>query len=845
MSGNLFTPKVYAKNEEPVAPVAVSDLSRPVIDLIGTKIIRSAQYLVVIMLFLLPLFFVTGLPASLGFDKVILATVLGLATIILLSLAALRYRDFKTVLPLPLGLFWLVAVVAFLGSFLTGDIQDSLRGSVLEPQTAGFFALMALVMTVPLVLQRSKSMSLKALVFFIAAAAIALLYTLVRLVISADVLALGSFPQITISPVGGFNDLAILAALTVILTLISMLQLPLKRGIQIAASLLIVGALTIMSVVNFFHLWLVVGFFGLLLLVFILSRDTFLYHTPKEVSPPVSPLLIGVTVLVCVVSILFVIAGDFTGARISSVTNINYLEVRPSMTATIDIARSVYGEDVLFGAGPNRFADAWRLYKDPSINQTLFWNTEFTAGYGFVPTTFVALGLLGGGLLVIFHALYLYLGYVMLLKGKASDSFWSYFGIVTFTAATFLWGISYVYVPGATMLLLTAFFTGLSFVAYQALVPTATRTLPLVSSRQRGLLVMAMTIVLIVLSVSTVFSVGKQYVAQADFTNARLEATSPEEFETVTSQAFIQYADDTFINALAQIKLAELQSMLSITEPSEEDQRMFVETAGAAIERANVAVSLDTSNPVSYITLANVYSTLARAGITDAAERAEAQLELARALDPLNPSYPLMSAYMAVQVQDVTKAREKINTALQLKSNFTEALFLLTQIDIAEGNIEAAIATTRQITTLEPNNPTRYYQLGVLLAASQDYDAAISAYNTAITQDPNFANARYMLAMTYLDDKQIEPAIAQLQIVHQTNQDNEQLKSLITQLQTTGIPEIQAPDISNPVTDLTPNQNPDASVSSPVDPDTDLITPVNTINAAPDEAQAATTETAG
>jgi tetratricopeptide (TPR) repeat protein len=197
-----------------------------------------------------------------------------------------------------------------------------------------------------------------------------------------------------------------------------------------------------------------------------------------------------------------------------------------------------------------------------------------------------------------------------------------------------------------------------------------------------------------------------------------------------------------------------------------------------------------------------------------------------------------MSAFMAVQAQDVSRAREQINVALQLKSNFTEALFLLTQIDIAEGNIDAAIATTRQITTLEPTNPTRYFQLGVLLAANEDSSGAITAYNTAISQDPNFANARYMLAMTYLETNQLQPALAQLEIVLQTNQDNAELQSLIAQLQTTGIPELPSPEITGSIAEPTPNQNPDASVSSPVDPDTNLITPVNTISAPSNQAPA-------
>ena len=825
MSENLFIPKAYRAEQIESTPAVTGS----VVDKIGSMIINSARYLVAVLIFLLPLFFVPGLPASLGFDKVLITVTLGLTTLILISLAALRFSKTSTVLPLPLLLFWIFVVLAFLGGLLTGDIQDALRGSVFEPQTAGFFAVMGLAMTLPLILQQSKLMSLRTLVFFTSASALIVGYTLLRLIFSTDILSLGSFSSITLSPVGGFNDLAIFAALTIILALITLLQLPLRKGIQLAISALIIGSIIILAIVNFFHLWLVVGFFGLLLLVYILSRDTFLYHSDKTVKSVVSPVLIGITMFVRVMSILFVIAGEYMGAKISEVTDISYVEVRPSVTATIDVARKVFKEDVLLGVGPNRFADAWRLHKDPSINQTIFWNTDFTAGFGFVPTIFVTMGLLGGVLMVSFHATYLYLGYRMLIRNTVSDSFWTYFGIITFTASVFLWGITYVYVPGSTILLLAALFTGLSFVSYGALVPAATVAVPLVSSRQRGLLVMVVTIIVIIACVSTLFTVGKQYVAQSEFTNARLNSTTPEEFEVAVSNAFSQYSDDAFVTALAQIKLAELQNLLTITEPTKEDEERFVQTAGVAMNYANQAILKDDSNPQPHATLADILIVLSQAGISDASQRASGKIADAQYRNPLNPSYALMTAYMAVRSQDLTKAREEIAKSLALKPNYSEALFLLTQIDISEGKLESAIETTRQIITLEPNNPTRYYQLGVLLAANKNYDESIAAYQTAVTQDANFANARYMMAMAYLDSGRLEEALAQLRIVRETNQDNQQLIDLITQLETGGIPTIQDRGLENQINGVSPEQNADDSVASPVDPDTDLVTPVNTI----------------
>ncbi len=833
MSGSVFTPRVYQEEPRPVEPQQVK---RDSPDKIGGMVINFVQYLVIGLLFLLPVFFVPGLPASLGFDKVLVATIFGFLAIILLGLSSLRYSKVLTVLPLTLGIFWIFVVVAALSGMLSGDIQDSIRGSVFEPQTTGFFAVLGLVMTLPLVLQRSKIMALRSLMFFGSSATIVILYTVVRIFLNPGALSLGSFNAVTVSPVGSFNDLAIFAALTVILTLITLLQLPLKRGSQIALSVLVVLALCIMAIVNFFNLWVVVGFFGLLLLVYIFSRDTLLYTPAEEKSAAVSPYLIGITLIVCVVSIIFVVAGDYVGAKISSATQINYIEVRPSVTATIDIARAVYSSDILLGTGPNRFADAWRLYKDPTINETIFWNTDFNAGFGFVPTIFVTLGILGGLAIIAFHGSYLYLGYKMLLRGSSTDTFWYYFGVVTFVAAVFLWGMSYVYVSGSVILLLAALFTGLSFVAYQALVPAAVRSIPLVNSRRRGFFLMTIVIVLITACVSAMFTVGKQYVAQAQFSKAQ-ESESPEEFQTLVAQAYQQYPDDRFAVVSAQIKLAQLRSMLSLQKPTEEEQKTFVNLAVSAVADAEQAIKLDPSSPDGHATLASILIVLSGVGFEDAENRANSKLEDAKWRDPLNPSYAMMAAYMAVQKDDVRLAREKISKALELKRNYSEALLLLSQIDIKEGNIEGAIATTRQMTTLEPNNPTRYYQLGVLLAANKDLEGAIGAYETAISFDNNFANARYMMALVLLDLNRLQDALTQLRLVRETNQDNEQLKSLITQLETNGYIPGQGAGLGGAVNEATPQEQQNGeAVTSNGETNTDLVTPVNTVN---DEQQPA------
>ena len=824
MSGNVFIPKMeHVSKEEPEAVVTSST------DEAGKALHKVSQYAVVLLSGLLPIYFVPGLWASLGFDKVFLTIVTTVVVVIAASLSMLRSTNAKTILPLSLGLFWIVVLAGLISGILSGDSQDALRGNVMEIHTASFLAVLAVAMTIPLVLQGSKIMTIKALAFFGFTSALLITYNICRVIFGVDFLPFNSFSSITASPIGGFNDLAIFAGLIVILSLVTLVQLPLKTWLQLLVSGLVTASLILLAVVNFFNIWIVVGFFSLLMLIYLVSRDTlFKDSSPTQVSS--SRILIVVTALVCVVSAVFIVAGDYLGTKVSDITNVNYVEVRPSIEATINIARAVYHEDALLGVGPNRFADAWRLHKDQSINSTIFWDTDFNAGSGFVPTLFVTTGLLGGILLVLFHLCFLYLGYRMLLKCILRDSYWYYFGVVSFTAACFLWGMSYAYVPGAGLLLLAALFTGFTFVAAGALLPTSVRNIPLAVGRQRGFFLMAVVIVLVSLSVSVLFSVGKQYSAYKNFSEAKSAATSAEAVELAAQSAYQLYPDEGFISAQAQVQLANMNSLLGIENPTETQQQEFMHSVDLALKYAEKAVAEDLTNPDYYAVLSGVYGSLALAGVDGASERAATALSEARRLDPLNPGYDLITAQLAARTGDMDLAREKIASALKMKRDFTQALYLSAQLDISEGKTESAIATTRSIISLEPQNPTRYFQLGVLLSAVDSLPESIAAFQAAIALDPEYANARYLLALAYLNNNQSDMALEQLRVVARTNPDNQQLLDLIRQIEAGEYQVPEKPVFEELVGDVSPGEGFDDAVTADGDIDTDLVTPVNTVS---------------
>jgi tetratricopeptide (TPR) repeat protein len=830
MSENLFIPKTQRATE-----VVTDEDNEKKNDTGSSGLHRLSQYIVVIMFGLLPLFFTPKLWATLGFDKVMLILVCGVTVLVLLSFLSLRRPKVATILPLTLGLSWMIAFAAFASGVISGDTQDALRGSVFETQTTGFITLMALAASVPLVLQGSKSATIKALALFGITATILLVYTSLRLIVGADLLSLGSFSEVTLSPIGTFNDLAIFAGLITILGLVTLVQLPLRAIMQWWIVFLIVLSLFVLAVVNFLNIWIIVGVFAFLVLMFLLSRDR-LFKNAKNVVDN-SPVLITIVSLVCVLSTVFITAGDFVSQKMTDLVSVDYVEVRPSTEATIDIATAVYQKNAMFGVGANRFVDAWQLHKDQNINNTIFWDTDFSAGSGFVPTLFVNIGLLGGILLIAFHVGLLYLGYRMLLRPERSEPYWYYFGVVSFTAACFIWGMSYVYVPGPTILLLGSLFSGFTMVAVAALVPRSVRVIKLSTTSQRGFLLMGMTIIVVVAAISTVTTVGAQYVAQAQFNKARVTALTTDSFAQAVTDSYELYPDERFLRALAQMHINAMNGLISVKDPTEEQQQVFKESAELALEAAEQAVQKDPTDPDNHAILAGVFNNLALVGIGGAQERADTALAEAQRLDPMNPGYYLITAQIAARKNDTETARRELDKALALKRNFTPAMYLSAQLEIKEGNTEAAIQTTRSIITLEPKNPTRYFQLGVLLSAVDQLPEAMLAYRAAITLDPQYANARYLLALAYLRGNETGAALEQLRKVQETNQDNLQLVELIKQIESGQyqIPETQ--QFEAPLGEQQGEESTSGALDA-TDVESDLITPVNMVTENEEEGSA-------
>ena len=161
-----------------------------------------------------------------------------------------------------------------------------------------------------------------------------------------------------------------------------------------------------------------------------------------------------------------------------------------------------------------------------------------------------------------------------------------------------------------------------------------------------------------------------------------------------------------------------MTTLINLTEPTEEQRQQFEQALATGISAGQVATEKDPTEARNWQVLGQIYNILIPVGYEGTYERAIDSFTTAQSLDPSNPVISLLLAQAHSRGGNLEAARSNAEAAIAQKRDYTEAFIFLTQLDIAEGDVEQAIARTQSVITLEPQNPARYYQLGVLASAN-------------------------------------------------------------------------------------------------------------------------------
>jgi len=763
---------------------------------------KLSLFVLLATVFLLPIFFLPIQSVHFLFTKQLI-----FVTAIVFAVGVWLFRRLKEgTYEFPVSLIVVsggaVVFATLLSALFSGALKISLIGEGLEVGTfvsimVGFLA----VFIIPLYF-RGKDKIFSVYMALFGAFAVLSLFEISRLIFGPNFLSFGILTDMTSNLLGKWNDLGVFFGLTSILSLVTLEFFSSSgRLIKILSYLTLVVSLFFLVLINFSETWIVLGLFSIVLFVYLFSfsKDRHVEVSSEDAVSKRRRFPVA-TFAVAVVSLLFIVVGGYISSSLSTTFKISQLEVRPSWQSTLSVAKETLKKDPVLGVGPNRFVTEWLLYKDPSINATMFWNSDFNYGIGLIPTYFVNTGILGLLAWLLFLGIFAYTGFKAMFT-SSNDKTIRYLTASSFLGALFLWIFCVIYAPGNVIVALTFILTGL-FVA--SLVEegvvgvkrgfyTGSAKLSFVSS--------LLLIFCLVVSISVEYFVLQRYISYAYFQSALISLNSNgnadlSEEKLLRAASFAK--SDLFYRVLTEVGIMKMNSLANnATKDMSPDvlRTQFQNILGTTLGYAGEAININPTGYENWIERGRVYEAIVPLNIAGAYEAAKTTYEEALKYNPHNPSIYLMIGRLEYTKGDNVKAKEYITKALAEKSNYIDAIFLLSQIQIKDGDLKSAIASVDAASVLSPNDPSIFFQLGLLKYNDNDFKGATVALERAVALSPGYANAKYFLGLSYNKLGRDKEAIAQFNDLKKTNPDNKEIELILANLNAGKVP---LPSNSNP-----------------------------------------------
>ncbi len=756
----------------------------------STVLNQISSFLLLFITFLVPLFFI---PSSFVIPQYATSFLFGLGVILSILLYIISSFETRSIeLPHPAKyLLWpivIVPIVYIIAGIGNGFSRMVFFGYSFDQSTVGFMTLGFIYFFLISVLLRNKKKIVNGYIAFGLSFVIVSLFLLIRIVFGESTLSFGIFTKLTSTMLGSWNSVGIFFGISALLSLITLEMLPLEKVFRVILYVAFCVSLFFLTLVNFSFVWYTII---AVTIVFIIYR---VFNSGTGISEFVPPSFTqklsqvsAKTFLVLVLALVFVFSNTTVGGFLARKFSVSNVEVRPSFSVTFDIIKSTLDAKPLFGSGPNTFLLDWLVYKPADVVTSIFWNTDFTYGVGFLPTLVVTTGIAGLISWLIFFALYLSFGFKA-LKLKSDDISGKYLLVSSFITSLFLWIMCVVYVPSTVLFILTLFFTGLFFASVYATGLSNVRTYMFMvnpGSRFVSVIILGATFIL---SLVGGYSLLQNAQSFWYFQKSAYVLNTENDFqksEAYMSKAIAIVPFDAYFRALSEIELSILNQVVT-QDPEkvsqEELKKQVTAVLSNAVNAALAARDRDPSNYVNWISLGRVYEFVAPLQISGAYESAQLAYSEALKRNPKNPSIILMFAQLEIDHGNLPQAKEYVLQAIAQKQNYLEAYYLLSQIEVSSKNIKGATEAISAALVIAPNDPTLLFQFGLLKYNAQDFGGAVEAFQKALVVEPKYMNAQYFLALSHELLGQHAKAIALLTQLSKDNPNNKDIETLLNNI---------------------------------------------------------------
>lgn len=698
------------------------------------------RYLLYILVFSLPIFFLPFTLDTLEINKQTLFLILTFSAAILWIANMFRQKRFSfrsgwiNILPV----FYLVAVVV--SSYFSSAPFMSWVGGASQEYTSALttFGLIVLFYLVVNVLSEKQKM-----IYF-------LLLSSGTLVAILAIISLFTHNQ-TFNTIGTINVVGIY--LIVMNVFASSVFLYENKKLRLFSLLIPVLTFVFLLIVDYWLLWFLFVLGHALLIAYLMFRSEELSRGFRAIVPIV----------------FLVIALPFWIWFSSPIPISVPTEVTPNTQSSLVVARKTLEKfSPWFGSGPGTYVFDFATFHGPEINKTEFYNTRFDRASSFYLTLLPTIGIVG---LVSIAVFLLVLGFRSLFHPNTKSALFVPW-LTLIVAAGF-------YPFNLTLIFLLFLFSGL--LAAQIARPVAEKI------HRATLAKLLSSITLTVGSVGFlvgIFFTGQRYVAEAAFAKAvrsdREEMPLSDVVKSLDKSATLNRFDDRFYRVLSEALILYAKEKLT-----EEDSQSVQPLIAASVNSAVRATELSPRNAANWLSRGFVYRGLIDS-VPDSKKFAIEAHTKATEIEPLNPVVwnELGITFVAVKDQDET-AQKMFEKAIELKSNFAPAHYQLAKLFDRQGNLDEAIGKMESVAKYNSKDVGVAFELGQMYLRRDevgDLERAKNALSYAVSLAPSYSNARWFLAAVFEKEGNLQAAIEQIEKVLELNPDNTVVKSRLDSL---------------------------------------------------------------
>ena len=586
----------------------------------------------------------------------------------------------------------------------------------------------------------------------------------------------GFFVSNTANTVGRWYDLGIIGLFGLLSSVLVLQYLKHLKFYKIIGVIGMIFSLALILMINSFFIWILVGVFSLFFIVL---------NIVMQQNSEITDRLSYPAFFVLIISIILILLGGKVGVLLNQTLAFQFEEVRPTLVATYQVSKDTLFQKPVLGYGINRFEVSWLLNRPEGVNLSNYWDTDFRYGYSNLSSVMVTQGIMGllAWFLFIVSSVYVALKLLFLTIATKRDIFvniFSVFGYLLFLVVTL------IYVPSTSIILLLFLFLGLLIANANTAGIFVYKEILLDQNPRSALVYLFGLVLVLVFFIYSGYVLVTQYSSRIIFDEARKEYSTTGDLQKLEERILLSqfiFSSDVYMRALTNVGLTSISQLVqNQTLTQEQAQDRFRVILESTVRYAQLAIAYDEQSYVNKLALASIYKNLVQFNVNGAKDEALLILDQAADLSPNNPTVELEKARIYASAEEYDLAKAQILKTLEIKPNFADAAFLLSQIQVTLGEVDGAIQSMRSAISVQPQNPNLYFQLGLLKYNQNQYTDAIGAFESAVTLSPYFGNAKYFLGLSYYSNNRVEDAIAQFNDLSSLYPDNQEVVLILSNL---------------------------------------------------------------